>query len=157
MFSFKTNARRIADKIEQNIPQLQTALIKGMRQGMLAYENKMVREQMTGRPGLKRQTGTLARSWHVRVRRIGNTDARARLATSTKYAKIHQYGGTIRPNKKKYLRFKFPDGHWITVRSVKIPKRLRVIEDFKKSGLPMMRKKMRERAVASLKRSGVWR
>lgn len=140
--SFKSNADAMVKALEKRSPEIQSALITGLKQGMRGFESKIIKEQMTGRPGLKRQTGTLARSWSVRTVNKTNEDAAVRLSTSTKYARIHQYGGRIKPRKKETLRFQFPDGHWVTTKSVYIPKRLYVYEDFRKNGLPIIKKTM---------------
>jgi phage gpG-like protein len=39
------------------------------------------------------------------------------------YAAIHEFGGIIRPKRKKWLRFKTKDGRWHTVKEVTMPMR----------------------------------
>lgn len=39
-----------------------------------------------------------------------------------KYARIHEYGGIIRPRKRQYLSFKV-DGRWVKTKMVIMPKR----------------------------------
>jgi phage gpG-like protein len=46
-----------------------------------------------------------------------------RFGTKVPYAGIHEYGGTIKPKTKKYLRFRTFDGQWHTVRKVVMPAR----------------------------------
>lgn len=48
--------------------------------------------QMTGRPGLNRITGNLAKSWFRRVEGSLDTDIVLSVATRTKYARPHEYG-----------------------------------------------------------------
>lgn len=45
------------------------------------------------------------------------------VGTNKKYAAPHQFGATIKPKKGKYLKFKTPDGGWVSVRQVTIPQR----------------------------------
>lgn len=65
-------------------------------------------------------TGRLKNSWRVSV-----TDKSVKLVNATRYAAIHQYGGTIRPVKAKALRFKLGDA-WVTTKKVTIPQRMMV-------------------------------
>ena len=80
---------------------------------------KIVQNKLSGRPGLKRKTGTLAKSisWEL----VG-TNA-VQIGSNVTYAAIHEFGGVIKPRDKKYLRFKTEDGKWITTKRVTIPAR----------------------------------
>lgn len=42
---------------------------------------------------------------------------------SAKFARVHQYGATIRPKKSPYLAFRGADGHMVFAKSVTIPAR----------------------------------
>ena len=44
-------------------------------------------------------------------------------SVAAKYAKIHEFGGTIVPRTKNYLRFRTYDGQWHAVKQVDIPAR----------------------------------
>lgn len=62
----------------------QSALFFGMR----LFEGKLIKEQYTGRPGLNRPTGTLARGWFLRM--LGSAqNLRVVLANSVVYGRIH--------------------------------------------------------------------
>lgn len=39
---------------------------------------------------------------------------------SSKYRRIHEFGGIIRPKNKPYLMFRLPNGQWIRTKKVKI-------------------------------------
>ena len=39
------------------------------------------------------------------------------------YARIHEFGGQIRPKRARYLRFKLPEGQWISTKLVNMPAR----------------------------------
>lgn len=45
------------------------------------------------------------------------------VGTNKEYARIHQFGGVIKPKKGKYLKFKNPDGTWSLVKEVTMPPR----------------------------------
>lgn len=163
MSDAKTVTRLLREKNKRFIAKANIA----MRQGMQAFESKIIKEQMTGRPGLRRQTGTLARSWSVRNVSRGPEDYGVLLATSVKYARIHQYGGTIKPKTAGALTVPISrsargafarsfgnlfiartrkgavlarskgrglEAMYALKKSVRIPKRLHVIEDFMKGG-----------------------
>ena len=40
-----------------------------------------------------------------------------------KYARIHEYGGIIRPRNAQYLHFKTDRGNWVRTKQVKMPER----------------------------------
>lgn len=63
----------------------------------------------------RRRSGQLARS----IRILKKTTRRIRVGTTLIYGPIHEFGGTIRPNKGKYMRFKIGD-RWVTLRGVTI-------------------------------------
>lgn len=70
-----------------------------------AFLRALVKERLSGRPGLERRTGNLSRDWVTDVSESGG-----QLAIEVKtqgianaYAGIHENGGTIRPTKSKYL------------------------------------------------------
>ena len=101
----------------------------GMTIGMEFFIGKMKKEQMSGRPYLKTQTGNLKRSWFVKSG-IAPGIIWASTATRTKYAAIHQFGGTIRPKTKDYLSFTIGK-KFVKTKQVHIPKRLYLFEHFK--------------------------
>jgi phage gpG-like protein len=101
--SFKLlDPSKVAAQLKKNITAFIPAIQKGMKQGAMQWIGKETKAQMSGRPGLMRQTGTLARSWFVNTVGWGHTFA-VKVATNTKYAKIHQTGGVIKPTSGRYL------------------------------------------------------
>jgi phage gpG-like protein len=70
-----------------------------------------------GTPSNLQQSTTLAKSFFLAV--AGKS---AEVGNPTRYAAIHQFGGTIRPKNGKALRFQSGD-RWHTVAEVKIPAR----------------------------------
>ena len=70
------------------------------------------------------RSGTLSRGITIEERE--STATRARVAVSTSkipYARIQEYGGTIRAKGGGFLTFKTSDGRWVRVRQVTIPAR----------------------------------
>lgn len=70
------------------------------------------------------QTGSLRRSISQETNRDSLEAKVGPLANSpaTKYARIHEFGGEIRPKNAKALRFKIGD-QWITTQVVRMPAR----------------------------------
>lgn len=93
---------------------LEVAPVELLRQMRIAMEEvlqdveaRLIQEQLSGRPGLESRTGTLRRSWRPpgsgRVSGETLADLRGVLATSTPYARIQEYGGTVAPKKGPWL------------------------------------------------------
>lgn len=117
-----------------------------IRDGKVAAYGGFGTTKRTSMFGLRNISGTLLRSWRVTTRNLGY-DVVVRLATSSPYAKIHQYGGTVaHPGGTPYYPIRFTDGEfrplnkrWIGTPGVRltkphpitIPKRLYLIESFK--------------------------
>lgn len=157
--SYKSNISKVSFSLEKLDRQVGEAMARGLISGMREFESTNLRKQMTGRPGLKRQSGNLVESWSIRPM-LGGSKSKSsgvRLGTRAKYARIHQYGGTIKhpggtpyiiagtPPSPRFLRkdgsypknVRFTQAHEIT-----IPKRLHLIEDFKKYGRKLMKRHM---------------
>lgn len=95
-----TQLDRVADKAEAVIFNA----LRGAMDGILrAFESRHIKERMTGRPGLMRRTGSLARSWKIVVQGQTTNDLRGTYATNSRYARMQEYGGTQRPNQAKML------------------------------------------------------
>ena len=139
--TFKSTAKQVIRSIAQKEAAIVPAIITGMSQGMLEFRGHIQRTQMTGRPGLNVKTGTLRRSWYVKTRRKSARRVTVALGTRVKYARIHQTGGTIRQQNRRYLHFKGSRG-WVKVQAVVIPKRLHIPESFEGIGFKMMRRRV---------------
>ena len=115
----KMNIDKVIAGIKRKNGIIRQRAQSGMVKGMRFYEAKFVKEQLSGRKsasfGHNRITGTLARSWRTTVKDAGR-DFVVTLATSTIYARTHQFGDPKR----------------------NIPKRLRILEDFRESGLSLI-------------------
>lgn len=88
--------------------------------------DKSLRANLEGGQTLS-DTGRLRRSFTYSANPRGFI-----VGTNVQYAAIHQYGGTIRPKRAKYLRFRLAGGsgrrksgrgHWVQTEQVAIPAR----------------------------------
>ena len=117
----------------------QQAMVTGMRE----FEALEIKTEMSGRPGLKRQSGSLAQGWHIKTEGEGlNYTATMANSPGTWYAIVHQNGATIRPKKGPYLHYKV-DGQFRKSREVTIPKRLHIPENFETSGKEIIMKHLK--------------
>lgn len=161
--------------------ELMAAAELGLRKGMEQFKTEVIRDQMTGRRyadfGLNVKTGTLRRSWRIAPRAEG-TDYIVKLANDSKYARIHQYGGTIkhpggtpywmRPEAGMWIftplslgklaaggygrletRIKFTKPH-----DIRMPKRLHVMEEFQASGNEIIMRNIRGAVNATAQKAG---
>jgi len=106
---------------------------------------KIVREQLSGRPGLKRVSGDAARALNTTTIQEGNSDVVQKYFIPESnpakvYLPIHdkswKKSRIIRPKNKKYLHFKWGKGKndWAMTKRVKIPRRTNIIETIVKDG-----------------------
>lgn len=77
-------------------------------QGMLrdilyGFQATHAKDRMSGRPGLAARSGALRRSWKVEIRGESLETLHGTYATTSRYARIHEHGGTIRPTSAKML------------------------------------------------------
>jgi len=128
--TLKSNIDTIINNLRNRDKRAIEAAEQGMVVGMRLFESQMIREQMSGRKradfGLKRQTGNLARSWFINAAHSAKTFI-VSWATRTKYAIYHQKppgDENIAPN---------------------IPKRLHLLEAFKKKGLQIVSREVSRR------------
>lgn len=92
-------------------------------EGLDYFGGAMVKEQMTGRPGLRRQTGTLARSWKTYAKSKGIEGFIGALGTEVTYARVHQGEGG------RSYSWRSKTGKLVTM-----PKRLFIYEEYDKRG-----------------------
>jgi len=92
-------------------------------EGLDYFGGAMIKEQMTGRPGLRRPTGNLARSWKSYPKSKGIEGFIGAWGTEVTYARIHQgIGG-------RSFSWRNKQGHLVTM-----PKRLFIYEEYDKRG-----------------------
>lgn len=72
---------------------------------------------------LKVQTGRLRASILPLITRDTPDRVTAEVGTNVEYARIHELGGTIKPNRAEWLRFNIPGVGWRSAKEVRIPAR----------------------------------
>lgn len=100
-----TRSKRVIDDLPKAIG---IRVKRAFRDFGMDFLRKMKTERLRGRPGLAKRTGELARSFQMSLAGETLADAKLRIWTTSPYAKIHEYGGTIRPVKGKWLTIPLP-------------------------------------------------
>lgn len=130
----KSNADKVAQMVRDFDARLLPAMQLGLRKGMRLFEADIVKNQMTGRPGLNRRSGALAGSWFLSERNEGkNYSVTLANMPHAWYVVVHQhhmFNGVIRARNKPYLKFQIPGVGWRQAKEVRIPKRLHIPERF---------------------------
>ncbi|BEQ14500.1 phage virion morphogenesis protein [Desulfoferula mesophila] len=98
-------------------PEVREAAMKGAT--LIAGE---ARENLSGKV-LKVQTGRLRASILPLITRDTPDRVTAEVGTNVEYARIHELGGTIKPNRAEWLRFNIPGVGWRSAKEVRIPAR----------------------------------
>lgn len=77
-------------------------------------------QQAYGRSGLERRSGALANSLRSYPESIPDGIRVVMSPRNIKYARIHEFGGTIRAIRGEYLKFQVKPGVWVQKRQVTI-------------------------------------
>lgn len=110
-------------KLKKFNKKLTPNLKRGIDKATLRLERHIKSRKLSGQV-LKPRTGRLRSSWarKAAVDKPG-VGVQGRVGTNVVYARIHEFGGVIRPKSSDgWLRFKI-GGSWVTVKSVTIPAR----------------------------------
>lgn len=114
----RSEVRLVSGKFFKAMDHYPADVARKMALAMRRIGNEFVatftKGSLTGRPGVRRRTGTLARSVFVGV--TGKVDEGNRSAAlvitigggASKYAPIHEFGGTITARKSKFLAIPLP-------------------------------------------------
>jgi len=138
MAVFEGNWEKVAAALGLRVDRMWHAATTGAVLGMRQFSGFIQKTQMSGRPGLKAPTGTLKRSWHVKVDGSGG-DTVVTLGTSTRYAIAHELGMTI---KHPGTHNGFGRGIAIPPHDIKMPKRLHVTDAYHTQGRRMVVRKI---------------
>jgi hypothetical protein len=126
----------------------------------LGFIGVIQRKYMTGRPGLKIGTGALRNQTWFPYAKVEGNDVRAGIEASgpgKRYARVHEYGATIRPIRATSLRFVVTEKVYassiktkkvreikgartenvVFAKQVKIPQRTRIREELHLSGFQL--------------------
>ena len=150
-----SNVDKVRLNLEKRFLKYHAAIVPAIERGMRFYEGYVIKNMMSGRPGLKATSRKRYGSGGGRLRKSGKIRTEKRkddysvsLTFETKYAHVHQgkrlapgrYASTfvIYPKVKKALKFQLEDGSWRTVKKVTIPKRLFVVERLNDVGKKMI-------------------
>ena len=178
-----SDTRKMMDGLRAKVKDFNARARQGLFVGMEEFKGTIQRDQMSGRKfadfGLKAPTGTLRRSWRTSKRQYGEYDFVVKLATDTKYARIHQYGGTIRhPGGTPYWmrptgmtftfcplsKGKLANGGYDKIASrvrltkphnIKIPKRLHIIEEYRETGKDIIMASIHRHVAGYKGRTGI--
>ena len=141
------------DAIEKKKLSSQNVLRKALYVGMEKFRKYETENELSGRPGLKVQNGTLRNSFHTTLSGMGHDIiATLRNQKNAWYGIVHQTGKVISPKSKGFLAWKYPvtiigkrgglkhTTDWVfTKKSVTIPKRLHFYENFNSYGKAMIK------------------
>jgi phage gpG-like protein len=170
-----SDTQKLMDSLRGKVKNFNVRARQGLIVGMEEFKGTIQRDQMSGRKfadfGLKAPTGNLRRSWRVSKRQYGEYDFVVKLATDTKYARIHQYGGVVRhPGGTPYYPTRFTDGKFIPLRkemkgtsgvrltkphNIKIPKRLHIIEEYRETGKDIIMASIHRHVAGYKGRTGI--
>ncbi len=99
-------------------------LKKAARAGGGVIETNAKMNASSGRPGLNVDTGNLVNSIKVEDGECTETHAEVTVGPSNvEYARIHEFGGVIKPTSAKMLAWEGSDGEMIFAHEVTIPAR----------------------------------
>jgi len=126
----------INKKLKEKFNKIIDSYQKGMFKGLYIFYGKIVKEQMSGRPGLNRRSGNLAKGWFIK-KEGEKLNSIYKLRNREHYGSYHQHDnnfeGYIKPKNKKFLHF-FIGKKELFIKQTFLPKRLTVYETFSKIG-----------------------
>ena len=146
MISGKSNAKKIIRALRVRRQWVLPIVTRALTDGLYRFQSRIIRRQMTGRPGLNVQSGNLRRSWYVITEADGSGDVSVSLTTRSKYARVHQ-GRKTGPRTWVPSRVRTRSGG-----SFVMPKRLHVYEDWHKWGTKNVVRLLAKRLVDGLAR-----
>lgn len=129
MITLKTNIKQLIKNFQADEPKIMNAIYNGLFTGMRYFESHIIKRYYSGRKGnrlgLRRITGTLARSWLVQAK----TNLIV-LGSRTIYGAVHEFG--------------YPPKN--------IPKRTYVMQDFKTTGRELLNKYVAKKLMRFIKK-----
>jgi len=134
-------AREVFQHFNAKNKKFFSAVAKNWALGAQLLIAKIVREQFSGRPGLKRKSGNAARALQSRTRREGFDVVQRIFINPSNPARIyipnHDKSGrrkVLRPTNKPYMTFRADDGRFIRTKRVVLVKRTDIVGSFKREG-----------------------
>lgn len=111
-----------SEKIAATVGNFNGNLRNGILAACILVEGKVKRDYLSGQV-LHVRTGRLRSSITHALPTLGPQGWQGTVGTNVIYAPVHEYGATIEPKTKPYLKFQTPDGAWHSVKRVVIPPR----------------------------------
>lgn len=110
--------------LTQLMDEIGAALVDVVRGHFEAGEAPDGRGWLRSRAARERSGQTLLKDGHLRDSiTYEATSTSVEVGTNLIYAAIHQFGGTIKPVNAAALKFKLPNGAWVTAAQVTLPAR----------------------------------
>lgn len=154
MFTQKNNIRGLLKKIDLKKSIALKALGVGMVKGMREFEARIIKTQISGRPGLIPHSGAAGLHGSFFIKDKGREENKVvTLASRSKYIRIHQFGGVIKAKHSPYLVFRIGSRIYMK-KSVTIPKRLHIYEDFRGAGRKLVIQQMLLELKARIRQTG---
>lgn len=97
--------------LSMSVPDL---LEKGLTQGAAIVEAK-------AKGYAPYESGTFRRSINYRTKEKSLNSVIIEVGTNLKYARLQEFGGTIKAKNKPFLIFRTKDGRWVKTKSVYVP------------------------------------
>lgn len=124
---FKVNVEGLKE-LQQTLKNLGEDITDMMEEATVAGATVVVRAaQENSRKGhpkhTRRITGDLFNSIRIQDKRKYLNRIEIDVGSSQVHARMNEFGGTIRPKKGRFLKFKGKDGEWVFAKSVQIPPR----------------------------------
>jgi len=99
-------------KLLKNLKTMERRVFPATKKGFESWSinalNIFKGRRLNGPPGVGERTGDLRRSFRQRVTGNQLTNVEALFTTRSKYAALHEYGGTVKPKKAKMLAIPLP-------------------------------------------------
>ena len=102
-FDFEVKFTRSKRSLSDLPKKIATKLSRAMRIYGLDFIRRIKTQSFGGRPNLQRRTGELSRSFNMEITGSALNDLTLRVFSRSPYAKIQEYGGTIRPKNAQWL------------------------------------------------------
>ncbi len=114
-------AEALINRLEHIASGKKSALARALTKAAIKIESSAKREGFTGRPRLQSHAGSAGLAGSI-THFVDASALRAVVGTNKIYARIHEFGGTIKPVRARMLAWQ-TDGEWHFAKQVTIPPR----------------------------------
>lgn len=137
------NSETVIARLNEVGVEMQDSIAKTIMMLTFKLQAKVQGDKLSGQV-LNTRTNVLRASINAKTTAYKNSIT-GQVGTNVKYARIHEYGGIIKAQRAKYLRFQIGD-RWIMKKQVTIPQR-----SFLRSALKDMTPEIKEALEAVLR------